>query len=87
MRRDIAALDLANKDLSGIRAHAIVVHGRDDDIIPYTESVALAHALPPERTHLYVVGGLFHVNLRHVRLLDTWRLGRAIQELLAERSP
>ena len=52
IRTEIAALDLKRRDLPGIDAEAIVVHGRDDPIIPETESIALAAALPEKRGHL-----------------------------------
>jgi pimeloyl-ACP methyl ester carboxylesterase len=85
IRRTIAMLDLADKDLSALRARTILVHGRDDDLIPYTQSLALARDLPADRVRLSVVSGLFHVNLRELKAMDVWRLSCAIQALLAER--
>lgn len=84
MRRDVAALDLAGKDLSRLRAHLILVHGYDDDIIPYTESLSLAAALPQGQASLYLVDGLQHVDLQP-GALSRYRLWRAIAELLAQR--
>jgi pimeloyl-ACP methyl ester carboxylesterase len=81
---DIAALDLATRDLSGLRADFILVHGLDDDIIPYTESVALARALAPGRARLFLLEGLHHVD-REIRGLDAWRMWRAVQAVLAQR--
>jgi len=84
VRDDIAALDLATRDLSGLRADFILVHGLDDDIIPYTESVSLARALPPGRARLFLLEGLHHVD-REVRGLDAWRMWRALRAVLAQR--
>lgn len=84
IRGEIAALNLAQHDLTRLRARMILVHGYDDDIIPYTESVALAEHLPPGLARLYLVDGLQHVNLKP-RLIDKFRLWRAISALLRER--
>ncbi len=81
---DIAALDLATRDLSGLRADFILVHGLDDAVIPYTESVSLARALPPGRARLFLLEGLHHVD-REVRGLDAWRMWRALRAVLAQR--
>jgi pimeloyl-ACP methyl ester carboxylesterase len=84
IRRDVSALNLAERDLSRLKARMILVHGYDDDIIPYTESVALAKSLPPGLAELYLVHGLQHVDLEP-RLMDKYRLWRAISNLLQER--
>jgi pimeloyl-ACP methyl ester carboxylesterase len=84
VKAEIAALSLSNKNLSAVRAAVILVHGRDDTIIPYSESIALARALPAERTQLYLVRGLFHVDLK-LRLGDYWQLWRAAYALLEQR--
>ncbi len=84
IRRDMAGLDLDRRDISRLAAHLILIHGRDDAIIPYTESVALA-AAAPGRASLYLVDGLAHVDLRPTGLGDTLTLWRAVYRLLAER--
>jgi pimeloyl-ACP methyl ester carboxylesterase len=84
IRKEIDALDVAEYDLSRLRARLILVHGYDDDIIPYTESVALANSLPRGQARLYLVHGLKHVTLKP-RLADKYRLWRAISRLLRER--
>lgn len=83
---DIRALDLANKDLDLLQAHLILVHGRDDNIIPYSQSIGLAKRLPPDQVDLFIVEGLFHVDL-DPGVLDGWRLWRAIRTLLKRRKP
>jgi pimeloyl-ACP methyl ester carboxylesterase len=84
IRREIAALNLAQHDLTRLKARMILVHGYDDDIIPYTESIALSRNLPPGQARLYLVNGLQHVDLKP-RLIDKFRLWRAISALLRER--
>lgn len=76
------ALDLANKDLSGLQAKLILVHGQNDDIIPYTQSEALDRAAP--KAQAYILRGLDHVELS-TRLLDGWTLYCAVDSLLRER--
>jgi hypothetical protein len=81
---DIRALDLADKDLHLLKARLILIHGYDDDIIPYSQSIALAGAVSPGQTKLYLIHGLVHVDLKP-GLPDRWRLWRAIDTLLAQR--
>ncbi len=85
IRRDMAGLDLERRDLTGLAANLILIHGRDDTIIPFTESVALAAAAPPDRASLFLVDGLAHVDLRPAGLSDTLTLWRAVYRLLEER--
>jgi pimeloyl-ACP methyl ester carboxylesterase len=85
LRNDLEALDLAARDLSGLDARFILIHGRDDPIIPASESRALAAALPSGRTGLYVIDSLGHVELGPKGLHDAARLWRAAYDLLAGR--
>ena len=84
IRREIRALNVAEYDLTRLRVRMILVHGYDDDIIPYTESIALAKSLPHGLARLYLVYGLQHVTLEP-RMRDKYRLWRAISALLRER--
>jgi fermentation-respiration switch protein FrsA (DUF1100 family) len=84
VRGDLAALDVSQRDLSQLDARLLLVHGRDDPIIPSTESEALAAAAPDDTT-LYVVDSLAHVELGPAGLIDGWKLWRAIYRLLALR--
>ncbi len=85
LRADMAALDLARADLSRLKAELILLHGRDDAIIPYTESLALAAAAPADRVTLYLVDNLSHVELGPGGLRDSSRLLAATYRLLALR--
>jgi pimeloyl-ACP methyl ester carboxylesterase len=84
VRADISALNLAEVDLSGVSARFLVVHGVDDDLIPYGEAIAFAAALGPRRARLFLLTGFYHVDVVP-RPADLWRLVRAISALLAER--
>lgn len=81
---DVEALDIAGRALPDLKARLVLVHGIDDDIIPYTESVSFAGALPEDQARLFVVGGLLHVDLEP-SLKDKLGLLRAISALLGER--
>lgn len=84
LRAEWDRLNPAAADLARLEARLILVHGRDDRMIPYPESVALAEAAPDAR--VFLVDGLAHVDLEEVRFLDALRLWRAVGALLAERS-
>jgi hypothetical protein len=84
VRRDVAGLNPAGRDLSRLRARLILVHGYGDRMIPFTESIALAKALPARQVRLYLVHGLAHVDVAP-GLPDRWRLWRAVAALLAAR--
>ena len=63
----------------------MLVHGRDDPIIPETESMALAAAVGAGRARLYLVDSLDHVDPKPAGLVDRLVLLRAIAELLEIR--
>jgi acetyl esterase/lipase len=84
IRDDIAALNLADKDLSRLKARLLLIHGYDDNIIPYSESIALANAVPGKQVRLFLGKGLMHVDIEP-GLISTWKFWRAIDALLAER--
>ena len=84
IQTDMDALDLANKELSNLNVHLLLVHGYDDNIIPYTESISLSEAVPKGQVELFLIKGLNHVDT-DADLLDGWRLWRALYALLKER--
>ena len=85
VRADLTALDLARRDLSQLPFELLLVHGRDDPIIPASESRALAAAVPQDQVALFVVGRLGHVELGPGALLDGIGLWRATYRLLSQR--
>ena len=85
VRAEIRALDLKNLDFSEVSAQILLVHGRDDQIIPYSESLALAAAAGEEGSELFLVDNLAHVDLGPGSLEDQLTLWRAAYRLLEER--
>ncbi|MBD3661104.1 MAG: alpha/beta hydrolase, partial [Arenibacter algicola] len=85
LRADIAALDPSRRDLAHLPQRFFLVHGRDDPIIPETESIRLAAALPAERTRLFLVDSLDHVNPRPIGVGDKLTLLDAIYGVLKIR--
>ncbi len=85
IRDDMAALDLARRDLSGLGAELILVHGRDDPVIPHTESRALEAAAPEGTATAYIVDSLAHVDLGPTDWSDGMRLWQAVYRLLEAR--
>lgn len=76
-------LNPAAANLSRLQAELILVHGRDDTMIPYTESIALADAAP--RARVFLVDALAHVDLERLRIIDAVRLWQAVGALLSGR--
>lgn len=90
------ALTLSNKPLSMLKARLLLVHGKDDRLIPYTESLALGAAAPPGRSQVFVFHRILgHVDLRlsdffsrqfwGEELPDARRMLRALAALMRER--
>jgi fermentation-respiration switch protein FrsA (DUF1100 family) len=63
----------------------LLLHGRDDAIIPYAESLALAAALPAGRAEVFLVDDFAHVDLARIGLGDSLVLRALIARVLAER--
>ncbi|MBD3894231.1 CocE/NonD family hydrolase [Hydrogenophaga sp.] len=97
MRRELEALDLAHQELQQLQARLILVHGKNDTLFPFTESLALAQAVGGARTQLFLIHHVLgHVDPNVSALLtwrfwrhelpDVWRMARATYLLLAERA-
>lgn len=96
VQADIAALTLRGKELGGLKARLLLVHGENDNLIPFPESVELAASVAPGQARLFLIRRILgHVDLTlaHVfsrefwsaGLPDAWRMWRAVDALLAER--
>ena len=85
VRREIDALNLALHDLSKLHGHLILVHGRGDPLVPYSESQALAAAASKARVSLFLVDELGHVDFNAVTAANAWTMWRAVDTLLGER--
>ena len=84
IRHDMAALDPARAPLETANSRFLLIHGRDDSIVPYSESVDLAQRLGPAATSLYLLDGMWHVD-SDFSLADQWILWDAAIELLELR--
>lgn len=97
LRADLARLNLARHDLKPLRARLYLVHGRNDNLIPWPETLALAAAAPEGQSEVFLIHRVLgHVDLNFSSLFswrfwredlsDLWRLWRLIDLLLAERA-
>ncbi|MDP2194421.1 MAG: hypothetical protein Q8J72_00355 [Rhodocyclaceae bacterium] len=97
MRADMERLNLARHDLKPLQARLILVHGRNDNLIPWPETPALAAAAPEGLASVFLIHRVLgHVDLKFSNLFswrfwsadlpDLWRLWRVIDLLLAERA-
>jgi pimeloyl-ACP methyl ester carboxylesterase len=90
IRREIDALDLANVDFEAwdrraIATRFVLIHGTDDPVIPAVQSEALARALGPERSRLYLVDGLRHIDPADVGPAGSVKLLTATYRVLTLR--
>ena len=69
-----------------LSADLLLIHGRDDPLIPATESLALAAAVPPGHAEVFVVGNLSHVDIHPGAIPDTLELWRVAYRLLTLRN-
>jgi fermentation-respiration switch protein FrsA (DUF1100 family) len=60
----IDELTLADKELRGLPARLILVHGKNDPLVPYSETVALSQAVAPSEPRVFLIERLLaHVDL------------------------
>lgn len=85
LRHELAAMDLAGRDLRRLPGRLLLVHGKDDPIVPWTESLDLANSADPARTHVFVIERLGHTELAWPGPADALSLWRAVGTLLRER--
>lgn len=85
IRREIDGLNLALYDLGALRGHLMLIHGRNDRVVPYSESEALAAAAAAARVSLFLIEDIGHVEFNAVNLANGWKMWRAALALLDER--
>lgn len=85
MLNELHGINPSAHDLSKIHANVILLHGRGDTMIPYTESVALAKVLPTEQVKLFIIEGYAHTDVKPKRN-DLPQLLEAMEMLLAQRT-
>ena len=85
VRREIDGLNLVLYDLSRLRGHLVLVHGRGDPMVPYSESQNLAAAATSARVSLFLIDDLGHVDFDAVTMANAWSMWRAALAVLNER--
>jgi pimeloyl-ACP methyl ester carboxylesterase len=84
IREELRRLDLRGRDFRAIAGPVFLIHGRDDAIIPYNESVKLAEALGP-RADLTILDHFAHVDAGDIGFADSLRLWEAAIRILEQR--
>jgi hypothetical protein len=84
VQADLDALNLSKRDLTQLKARMLLFHGYDDNLVPYTESLAMAEATGGN-ARTFLINGFVHVDFAQTGFTDGWRMGCAVNELLAER--
>jgi pimeloyl-ACP methyl ester carboxylesterase len=83
LQRRMERLSLSRYDLSELAGRLILIHGRADSMIPYTESLSLAAAVPG--AELFVIDGFSHIDPSEIGMLAQLQLVDAIQAVLSRR--
>ena len=84
VQQQMAQLSLENYDLSPFAGRLILVHGKLDPLIPYSESIALSRAVPG--SELFLIDGFSHITPRVVGFAGQLQLIDAIQAVLRRRA-
>jgi len=79
------ALDLSRRDLRSLGTRFVLIHGREDPVVPVGESWRFITALAPDQGELYVVDAIGHVDRKPLGLIDRLRLLDAVYEVLSVR--
>jgi len=84
LRRRLDAVS-PERVVGGIRGRLLVVHGRDDPLVPFTESLRLVDAARALHPRLALVGAIGHVEgaAGRGRPADLLRLWLITRELIA----
>jgi hypothetical protein len=85
VQEEIAALNLRNRDLRALGIEFILVHDRQDRVVPAAQSVALGAAAGEDLSSVYLVDGLEHANPGSIGLRDAVLMIRAIYRVLEYR--
>ena len=76
-------LSLSHRDLAPLAGRLILIHGRLDPLIPYTESLALGRAVPG--SEVFIIDGFSHITPRGVGWAGQLQLVNAIKAVLRRR--
>lgn len=86
VRRETEALDLRRWRLEDLQPRFVMIHDRDDRVVPAGQTAAMAQALPPGRADVFLVGSLQHADPRSPSFGDAITMLRAVYAVLAMRS-
>jgi pimeloyl-ACP methyl ester carboxylesterase len=84
IRDELRRLDLRGRDFRAVAGPVFLVHGRDDAVIPFSESVKLAEALGP-RADLTILDHFAHVDASDIGFADGLRLWDMAIRILEQR--
>ena len=71
--------------LSGLKAHVYLLHGAGDTVIPATETMWLAHDVPPALLRTVLVSpAIEHVELKDPSVADQWSLVHFMSDVIGE---
>lgn len=71
--------------LAGLKAHAYLLHGSGDRVIPASETLWLAKDVPPSSLRaVLVTPALVHVELEEPTILDKWALVHFMGQVIAD---
>jgi pimeloyl-ACP methyl ester carboxylesterase len=82
---ELERLNPARQDLRRLDCRVILLHGRDDRIIPYSQSIALKEAIGGSIVELHLPDAIGHVEFTALQAANIVPLWRAIDSLLALR--
>lgn len=82
-RRQLDKLSLRHADLAALAGRLILIHGREDTMIPYTESLALKQATSD--AELFLIDGFSHLGATGLGRTGRLALINAVQAVLERR--
>lgn len=85
VREEIAALDLRGRELRALGVEFILVHDRQDSVVPAAQSTALGAAVGDDLSSVYLVDGLEHANPGSIGVRDAVLMIQAIYRVLEYR--
>ncbi len=83
IRNRIETLSLQNYDLSHLAGRLILIHGRKDNMIPYTESLRLNSTIAD--SELFIIDGFTHVDPATIGITGRLQLVDALMAVLKRR--
>ncbi len=83
VRGFLLGLSLRRQDLSPLAGRLVLIHGREDRVIPWQESRDLTAAVPG--TELFVIDGFSHIEPGGVGIAGRLQLVEAVHALLRRR--